>query len=113
MSQKLLFFQSLKARLHDKGPSHIIILQDGISSNVLLPKETSSQVRLQVQISANDIFVCSLNKIEPPKGKPTICLRENKDADQLRGNLEADQRLCFCYTDSTFPFLLNSKISSF
>ena len=29
--------------------------------------------------------------------KPTICLCENKDADQLRGNREADQRLCFRY----------------
>ena len=26
---------------------------------------------------------------------------ENKDADQLRGNREADQRLCFRYTDSS------------
>ena len=25
--------------------------------------------------------------------KPTICVCENKDADQLRGNREADQRL--------------------
>ena len=25
--------------------------------------------------------------------KPTICIGENKDADQLRGNLEADQCL--------------------
>ena len=46
-------------------------------------------------------------------GKPTICIGENKDADQLRGNREADQRLCFRYTDSTIPPLLNSKISSF
>ena len=33
--------------------------------------------------------------------KPTICIYENKDADQLRSNREADQRLCFRYTDST------------
>ena len=38
---------------------------------------------------------------------------ENKDADQLRGNREADQRLCFRYTDSTFPPLLISKFSRF
>ena len=31
-------------------------------------------------------------------GKPTICIGENKDADQLRGNREADQRLCFRYS---------------
>ena len=45
-------------------------------------------------------------------GKPTICIGENKDADQLRGNREADQRLCFRYTDSTIPLLSKSKISS-
>ena len=44
--------------------------------------------------------------------KPTKCLGENKGADQLRGNREADQRLCFRYTDSTIPLLLKYKISS-
>ena len=39
-------------------------------------------------------------------GKQTICIGENKDADQLRGNREADQRLCFRYSDSTIPLLL-------
>ena len=43
--------------------------------------------------------------------KPAFCICENKDADQLRGNREADQRLCFCYTDSTIPLLLKYKIS--
>ena len=42
-------------------------------------------------------------------GKPTICIGENKGADQLRGNREADQRLCFRYSDSTIPPLLNSN----
>ena len=45
--------------------------------------------------------------------KPTICIGENKDADQLRGNREADQRLCFRYGDSTFPPLLIPKLSRF
>ena len=44
--------------------------------------------------------------------KPTICICENKDADQLRGNREADQRLCFRYIDSTIPLLPKSEISS-
>ena len=44
-------------------------------------------------------------------GKPTICICENKGADQLCGNREADQRLCFRYTDSTLPLLLKSEIS--
>ena len=46
-------------------------------------------------------------------GKPTICLCENKDADQLRGNREADQRLCFRYSDSTIPLPVKSEISGF
>ena len=45
--------------------------------------------------------------------KPTIFIGKNKAPDQLRGNREADQRLCFCYTDSTIPLLLKSEISSF
>ena len=44
--------------------------------------------------------------------KPDFCICENKDADQLRGNREADQRLCFRFTDSTFPLLPKYKISS-
>ena len=45
-------------------------------------------------------------------GKPTICICENKDADQLRSNCEADQRLCFRYMDSTIPLVSKYKISS-
>ena len=44
--------------------------------------------------------------------KLAFCICENKDADQLRGNSEADQRLCFRYIDSTIPLLPKSKISS-
>ena len=43
--------------------------------------------------------------------KPAFCICENKDPDQLRGNREADQRLCFRYTDSTVPLL--PKIRNF
>ena len=44
--------------------------------------------------------------------KPTFCICENKDADQLRGNSEADQRLCFRYTDSTIPRLSKSDFQA-
>ena len=44
--------------------------------------------------------------------KPAFCICENKDADQLRGNRKADQRLCFRYTDSTIHLLSKYKISS-
>ena len=44
--------------------------------------------------------------------KPTFFICKNKDAAQLRGNSEADQRLCFRYIDSTIPLLPIYKISS-
>ena len=44
--------------------------------------------------------------------KPDFCICKNKDADQLRGSREADQRLCFRYTDSTIPLLPKSENSS-
>ena len=53
------------------------------------------------------------NKMSRIVRKPNFCLCENKGADQLRGNREADQRLCFRYSDSTIPLLLKSKISRF
>ena len=51
--------------------------------------------------------IATMNRI---MRKPTICICENKDADQLRGNREADQRLCFRYIDSTIPLLPKSEI---
>ena len=43
--------------------------------------------------------------------KPAFCICVNKDGDKLRGNREADQGLCFRYTDSTIPLLV--KIQNF
>ena len=45
--------------------------------------------------------------------KPDFRLCENKGADQLRSNCEADQRLCFRYSDNTISLLLKSEILSF
>ena len=50
--------------------------------------------------------------MSPVMRKPAFCICENKDADQLRGNREADQHLCFGYIDSTIPLLPKSEISS-
>ena len=45
--------------------------------------------------------------------KPDFCICENKDADQLRGYREADQRLCFHHMDNAIPLLSSkSEISS-
>ena len=49
-----------------------------------------------------------------PRHEKNGCLHmRNKDADQLRCNREADQRLCFRYTESTIPLLPKSEISSY
>ena len=44
--------------------------------------------------------------------KPAFCICENKDADQLPSNREADQRLCFRYIDCAIPSLPKYEISS-
>ena len=44
--------------------------------------------------------------------KPDFCICENEDADLLRGNRKADQRLCFRYLDRTFILFSKSQISS-
>ena len=42
-----------------------------------------------------------------------FCLCENKDADQLHINCEADQQFCFHYMNCTIPILHQSQISIF
>ena len=46
------------------------------------------------------------------KKETTICMCENKDADQLHGHRKADQRLCFRYMASTIPLLSKPENSS-
>ena len=41
------------------------------------------------------LFTVMLSHLSLVLRKPAFCIWENKDADQLRGNREADQRLCF------------------
>ena len=53
-------------------------------------------------------FTCLLGSRHYKTNILHIC--ENKDADQLRGNREADQHLCFRYLDSTIPLLPIYKI---
>ena len=50
--------------------------------------------------------------MSPVMRKPAFCICENKGADQLRGYREADQHLCFCFTDGTIPPLSKSEITS-
>ena len=59
------------------------------------------------------LYITIILPCEPRHEQTSFCICENKDADQLRGNREADQRLCFRYFDSTTPLLLKSEILSF
>ena len=62
--------------------------------------------------SSQSWIVLALNHMSLVMRRPGFCIFENKNADQLRGNREADQRLCFRYTDSTIPLLSKPEISS-
>ena len=53
------------------------------------------------------LFLCSVCH-----EKKTFCMCENKDAEQLRDNCEADQRLWFRYIDSTIHLLSKFELSS-
>ena len=44
--------------------------------------------------------------------KKTFCICESKGADHVCSKWEADQSLCFRYTDSKIPLLSKSKTSS-
>ena len=78
-------------------------------------------IEIMMQLVGEDDTGCFLSSFfeigheiyEPRCEKMVFCICENKDADQLRGNREADQRLCFRITDSTIPLPPKYEISSF
>ena len=78
------------------------IFQDNISS----PKVKERLHESEARVSLLDLY------LSRDVRKTDFCICENKDTDQLRGDREADQRLCFRHLDSTIPLLSKSKISS-
>ena len=60
----------------------------------------------------NNIILIGYLLFGPRHEKTNDMHMETKGADQLHSNCEADQRLCFRYTDSAIPLLSTSKISS-
>ena len=78
--------------------------------NVSVMRHKNKDLRTKRELIVLLSFTC--NYVSLVMGNPAFCICENKDADQLRGNHEADQRLCFRYTDSTIPQLHKSVISS-
>ena len=91
-------------------PASLVIacVDSGVVS-VKMPVYNKGITKLRIECTETD----AINKMSRRMGKPTICIGENKGADQLCSNCEADQRLCFRYTDSTFPPLLIPKLSRF
>ena len=62
---------------------------------------------------ANNLMLCHYIVVQCTViHEQDFCLCENKGADQLGSNCEADQHLCFHFSDSTIPLLSKSKISS-
>ena len=61
-------------------------------------------------ISSNTHPICSSAiKMSRVMRKPAFCLCENKDADQLRANREADQCVCFATLIVQSLYFLNPK----
>ena len=67
----------------------------------------------EMYTAQNKLRITTITHMSRVMRKPDFCLCENKGADQLRSNCEADQRLCFRYTDSTLSLLIKSELSSF
>ena len=68
--------------------------------------------KIDVYVLCNILILKAVTYLSLVMRKPAFCICENKDADQLSGNREADQRLCFRYIDSTIPLLSKYEISS-
>ena len=89
-----------------------------ITSNT--PKNESGLIQLimmgesicQIWINCSVCNVLFLRKMSRLMRKPTICICENKDADQLRGNREDDQRLFFATRIVHFLFFLNPEFQA-
>ena len=54
---------------------------------------------------SHDQDVCHIRIMSRVMRKTDFCICKNKDADQLRSNCAANQRLCFRYMDCATPLL--------
>ena len=87
-------------KMHDHGLSPLIM------------QSFYSKLNLAIKLYLLSHLQVLIHQMSRVMRKPTFYICENKDADQLRGNREAYQRLCFRCTDSTIPLLSKSEISS-
>ena len=84
-------------------------MTEKLLTRTLSLKQTNQQnfLNLKVEVSSKAVQP----DLSLVMRKPTFCICENKDADQLRGDRKADQRLCFRYIDSTISLLSKYEIS--
>ena len=107
-------FHFHRAIVHKKV--HTIYLKMFITENKRMTnsKNCSLKIGVAVRVATGIKMFCKCRHLNEPRREKTfffwIC--ENKDADQFRGNREADQHLCFRYIDSTIPLLHIYEISS-
>ena len=102
-----------------KSISHHILVKvfhgiSGTKPNVIVVQKTQPRRSITGSTPGKTTAVISspFEKVNEPRHEKTgLLLCENKDADQLRGNREADHHLCFRYLDSTISLLTKSEIS--
>ena len=127
------FIELLRGKLIPNLPPKSVVVIDKASYHCVqedkCPTQASRKADMQAWLTkhnvawSNDMLkvelleLCKTHRPLPtyePRREKTgflhIC--ENKGADQLRGNREADQRLCFRYTDTRIPLLSKYEISS-
>ena len=87
------------------------LIISGTRMELILTKFMINIIRCYATILINICPWYIKNKLSHVMRKPTFGICENKDTDQLLGNREADQRLCFRYIHSPIPLLSYCKIS--
>ena len=107
----------LKTSLEGPCEYSSYLLVDIIGSNSKGQIEISKHARhLQCNkfplLSDPNVHVLRKTLIDPRHEKTGFCICENKDADQLRGNREADQRLVFAIRIVQSLFYLNPKFQA-
>ena len=86
---------------------------DGTCNNVKHPLWGSAMMpQIRMLPPKYDDCKCQRYYMSRVMRKSDFCICENKDADQLRDNREADQRLCFRHTNIAIPLLSKSEISN-
>ena len=109
---QIKFFIKKKSQEYDQSVNQFWIQLRSARQNVEPDLDPNCSQMLLVDDTGMESYHRNLKHLSLVMRKPAFCNCENKDADQLRGNREADQRLCFRYTDSTIPLLPKSEISS-